>query len=152
MTVGLRPVGDGREVGFDVLDSLPFGPEAVAGFPAVRATVAYSGAGYRATMAWIQVLTIDRFPASAPPSRWTGVDLPPALDGLGLPFYCTGTSPTFFDAPALNLSGASRLHWVADASSSPFRCAPAASPSSRSRASAGATTSLTTAARRSSTR
>ena len=78
------------------LVAAPFDPEAFRGFPVVRASVEYEGAGLFAVMGWVQVirhfdehggevdLAVDRFPLGAEDS----------------PLYTYGYLPTFFDAPA----------------------------------------------------
>jgi hypothetical protein len=108
-------ISDGCSAGFDILPGLPFGPDETIGFPSMLATIDYSGTGYRATAAWIQLLTIDRYRTESPTAdRWIGVDLPPHLYVAGIPFYSIGTAPTLFDAPSNNLSGADWLDWRAD--------------------------------------
>ena len=113
--VTVDPVTDGQIAGFDILPALPFAVDSTIGFPSMLATVDYSGTGYRATAAWIQVLSIERYRNDdSLPERWIGVDLPPHLEGAGVPFFAIGFAPTLFDAPSNNLSGADRLNWRAD--------------------------------------
>lgn len=115
VNVTVEPITDGHIAGFDILPALPFDLNSTIGFPSMLASVDYSGTGYRATAAWIQVLTIERYRKDdSLPERWIGVDLPPHLDGAGIPFFTIGIAPTLFDAPSNNLSGADRLHWRAD--------------------------------------
>ena len=67
------------------------------GFPVIRATVAFDGAGYRAIFGWIQIVRLD-FPHDG--RKKTVVDVIPAHAGLGAPFAYFGHLPSLFDAPA----------------------------------------------------
>jgi hypothetical protein len=76
--------------------------------------------GYAAVMGWIQVVRISVSETSrsvvaggekAPPGEHCWVDVPPHLQGLGVPFVSFGVRPSLFDAPA---STESDVRFVAD--------------------------------------
>jgi hypothetical protein len=75
----------------------------------VEATVIYPGEGYSAMMGWIQIVRIHVSESSellvsggdkAPPGDHTWADVPPHLQGLGVPFVSFGSRPALFDAPS----------------------------------------------------
>ena len=94
--------------GFDLLN-LPFALDLARGYPVCQAEIEYGGAGYRALMGWIQLIT-NRDPATE--ATETSMDLAPIFQGVDSPFVEFGPAPTFFDAPA-NPDHESE-DWIAD--------------------------------------
>lgn len=94
--VRFRPSRSSVESGFDFFGK-SYSRIDAAGFPTMRASVSYDGAGYRRFFGWIQFVDHDfgngRRPASV-------VDVPPALIGFGVPFAALGECPVLFDSPA----------------------------------------------------
>jgi hypothetical protein len=99
---------DPERWGYGIL-GLPWPPRLAGGLPVLRVTVSYPGEGYLAVMGWIQVVRIHVSELSeslvsdserAPPGDHAWADVPPHLQGLGVPFVSFGPRPTLFDAPA----------------------------------------------------
>jgi Berberine and berberine like len=109
---------DPDRLGYRLL-GLPWPSQLAEGLPVLEAVVSYEGQGYEAVMGWIQVVRIHVAGSSeslasdsqAPPGDHTWVDVPPNLQGLGVPFVSYGPCPTLFDAPA---STESAVRFVAD--------------------------------------
>ena len=119
VTVSYEPNDDPDRVGYGIL-GLPWPSSLALGLPVLRAEVAFGGAGYLAVMGWVQVVRISVHESSttlvpggekAPAGEHVWVDLPPSLNGLGIPFVAFGPCPTLFDAPA---STESDIRFVAD--------------------------------------
>ena len=87
-----------KHSGFDVNGpTSPMSHWDFKGFPVLKATVAFSGTGYRAILGWIQIVHLD-FPHDG--RKKTVVDVIPSHIGLGVPFAYFGHLPSLFDAPA----------------------------------------------------
>jgi hypothetical protein len=87
---------DPGALGFDLVAS-GFDNARFAGFPAIRAEVSLDGAGYRAVVGWLQVISRS---VGAGGELVVELDLPPVLAAADSPLACFGYLPTFFDAPA----------------------------------------------------
>jgi hypothetical protein len=90
---------DAHVLGFGELN-LPFEIAETHGFPICEAEIEYDGPGYRATMGWIQVVTVD----ALAPDQFSGaaVDTYPAMWASDSPFVTFGHRPGIFDAPGPN--------------------------------------------------
>lgn len=87
---------DPAALGFDLV-ATGFDKVRFAGFPVIRAEVSLGGAGYRAVVGWLQVISRS---VAAGGELAVEVDLPPVLATADSPLACFGYLPTFFDAPA----------------------------------------------------
>jgi hypothetical protein len=89
---------DAAHWGFELLN-LPFASALTEGFPVCRAEVGYAGPGYRATMGWIQIVTVRD---AATGRESSSLDLLPIMEEAASPFATFGHAPTLFDAPGPN--------------------------------------------------
>lgn len=83
--------------GFNLL-ALPFDIALVEGFPVCEAVIDYAGAGYRAAMGWIQVVTHTDLTGRA----WASVDVAPMPWQSDNPLANFGYLSAMFDAPGPN--------------------------------------------------
>ena len=119
VTVEYGPNDDPERWGYGIL-GLPWPTRLAESLPVLTASVTYPGEGYLAHMGWMQVVRIHVSERSeplvpgaekAPPGDHVWIDVPPLLQGLGVPFVSFGTRPTLFDAPA---STESDVRFLAD--------------------------------------
>jgi hypothetical protein len=73
--------------------------EHIVGFPVIEATVDFPAEGYAAVLGWVQVV---RYEAGDEPETVVLADVPPQLQGLGMPYVAFGVRPTYFDSPAIS--------------------------------------------------
>jgi hypothetical protein len=118
-SVRYRENEDPERWGYGLL-GLPWPTSLAVGLPVLEVEVSTPLEGYGAVLGWIQVVRIHVAESStslvpgnekAPPGDHTWVDVPPHLQGLGVPFLSYGRCPTLFDAPA---STESDIRFVAD--------------------------------------
>ena len=119
LAIEYGPSQDPIEAGFAVLGDLGFDIGLCRGYPMLVARIDEFGAtGYRSVCGWMQIVTRhDRdshAAGSATVATSSSIDLPPAFEGLGLPFAVYGSLPQFVDAPCRNLNASAELRWVAD--------------------------------------
>ena len=103
-----------EESGFDLLAGIGFDVAMCLGYPTMEARVVrYAGAGYRAIMAWIQVIT-DRYYGGLRDStvslETSEVDTSPLMRDCGVPFFAHGYPAALYDAPCNNLGELSLIH------------------------------------------
>ncbi|MFO7698041.1 MAG: hypothetical protein R6X16_12910 [Anaerolineae bacterium] len=103
--------------GFDALGALGFDPAMCLGYPTLRARVKrYAGSGYRASLAWIQLILSQRYTRLddlQPATSDTDLDVSPQMLSLGVPFFAHGYPAVLYDAPCNNLGDDARLDWLA---------------------------------------
>lgn len=119
VTVYYAPDDDPTRVGYDFLAGVDFDANACCGYPLIHARIEkYEGAGIRAFMGWVQVVTgagsYSHGPDQARPETSIFVDIPPAMGASGQPFYSFGCLPQLFDAPCRNLGSYAELRWTAE--------------------------------------
>lgn len=106
VTVDMVVNEDPRRWGYDLLGQFPV--DQAAGFPVVRASVAYPAEGYRAAMGWIQLVHYGEDQGDLE----VLVDLTPQHSDAGTPYAFWGFRPTFFDAPSTQQAS---IRWTAEA-------------------------------------
>jgi hypothetical protein len=98
------PNEDAVKAGFDALPGIDFPVDLCLGYPVMQAQIeSYAGSGYRTLCGWIQIITREDYAKGDAErtnlQRSRSVDLPPSMEGTGIPWACFGSLPSLFGRP-----------------------------------------------------
>ena len=118
LEVHYQPNESIEDSGFDLLNGFGFDVHLAIGCPTMHGFVStYQGRGYYTASAWIQIVTRREYSSAEsdlPQAEIALVDVSPAFDELGVPFFALGFPAEIYDAPCCNLGDARKLDWIAD--------------------------------------